>query len=107
MTAIHVRNYKFSSSFILFWYPDLISIIIVNWNGKKFLSECLDGLRQQVYHPLSVTLVDNGSDDGSIDFVAGNYPEVNTIALPRNLGFSAANNKNIGVRSSFLTDRPF
>ena len=71
---------------------DNISIIIVNWNGRKFLSECLDGLTQQVYYPLSVTLVDNGSDDGSIDFVVHNYPDVKTIALPKNLGFSAANN---------------
>jgi len=69
-----------------------ISIIIVNWNGRKLLSECLDGLRQQTYQEFSVILVDNGSNDGSIDFVNRNYPEVQTIALPKNVGFSAANN---------------
>ena len=69
-----------------------ISIIIVSWNGKKFLSECLDGLRQQTYQEFSVILVDNGSNDGSIDFVNRNYPEVRTIALSKNVGFSAANN---------------
>ncbi|MCK4815301.1 glycosyltransferase, partial [bacterium] len=68
------------------------SIVIVSWNGKKFLSECLDGLRRQIYQPLTITLVDNGSTDGSVDFVAQNYSEVNTIALSKNLGFSAANN---------------
>lgn len=71
---------------------DRVSIIIVNWNGKRFLSECLDGLRQQAYKEFSVVLVDNGSDDGSIDFVKHNYPEVVTIGLPKNVGFSAANN---------------
>jgi len=71
---------------------DKISIIIVNWNGKSLLSECLDGLRQQIYQQFSVTLVDNGSNDGSIDFVNCNYPEVKTIALSKNLGFAIANN---------------
>lgn len=71
---------------------NLISIIIVNWNGKRFLSECLDGVRQQVYQPISIILVDNGSTDGSIDFVTRNYPEVKTVALRKNFGFSAANN---------------
>jgi len=37
-------------------------------------------------------LVDNGSNDGSVDFVNDSYPEVKTIALPKNLGFCAANN---------------
>ena len=69
-----------------------VSIIVVNWDGKKFLSECLDGLSQQIYQPLSLIVVDNGSSDGSVDFVNRNYPEVKTIALPKNIGFSAANN---------------
>jgi len=69
-----------------------VAVIIVNWNGKRFLSECIDGLRQQAYREFSVTLVDNGSNDGSVDFVNHNYPEVKTIALTNNLGFAAANN---------------
>ena len=69
-----------------------ISIVIVNWNGKKFLAECLESLRHQAYRHFSIILVDNGSNDGSIDFVIRNYPEVKTIALPKNVGFSVANN---------------
>ncbi|MDL2122001.1 MAG: glycosyltransferase family 2 protein [Deltaproteobacteria bacterium] len=71
---------------------DLASVIIVNWNGMKFLPECLESLRQQAYRHFSIILVDNGSNDGSIDFVIRNYPEVKTIALPKNVGFSVANN---------------
>ena len=71
---------------------DLASVIIVNWNGRKFLSECLESLRHQAYRRFSIILVDNGSNDGSIDFVIRNYPEVKTIALPKNVGFSVANN---------------
>jgi len=71
---------------------DKISVIIVNWNGKRLLSGCLDGLRQQIYQPSSIILVDNGSDDGSVDFVKRNYPEVKIVALSKNLGFATANN---------------
>ena len=71
---------------------DLASVIIVNWNGRKFLPECLESLRHQAYLRFSIILVDNGSTDGSVDFVAQNYPEVHTIALPKNVGFSVANN---------------
>lgn len=69
-----------------------VSVIIVNWNGRKFLPECLEGLRQQQYAPLSIILVDNGSHDASIDFVSDNYPDVRIISLPENTGFSVANN---------------
>jgi GT2 family glycosyltransferase len=71
---------------------EAISIIIVNWNGKKFLSECLEGLRRQTYQSLTITLVDNGSTDGSVDFVKKIHPEVRVICLDRNEGFSVANN---------------
>lgn len=71
---------------------DLISVIIINWNGKKLVSECLDGLRRQTCQAFRAILVDNGSNDGSLDFIKHHYPEVETIALPENLGFSRANN---------------
>lgn len=69
-----------------------VAVLILNWNGRRFLPECLGGLRQQTYKEFSVILIDNGSNDGSIDFVHKNFPEVKTIALPRNIGFAAANN---------------
>jgi GT2 family glycosyltransferase len=71
---------------------DKVSVLLVNWNGRKLLSKCLDGLRQQTYRPFSVICVDNGSRDGSVDFINQYYPEVRTVALCQNLGFSAANN---------------
>ena len=69
-----------------------LKVIIVNWNGRELLTECLESLRGQEYKSLDITLADNGSIDGSVDFVTQTYPEVSTIALQNNAGFSAANN---------------
>ncbi len=74
-----------------------VSVIIVNWNGKSFLADCLDGLRQQTYRDFSVIMVDNGSNDGSLDYVQTHYPEVKTIDLSYNSGFAVAN--NIAIQS--------
>lgn len=69
-----------------------ITVIIVNWNGKRFLSECLNSLRNQTYQDFSTIVVDNGSEDGSTAFIAENFPEVRLIRLSCNTGFAVANN---------------
>ena len=69
-----------------------ISVIIVNWNGKQFLDTCLSSLRSQTFSDCETILVDNGSEDGSVDFVRQQFPEVRVISLNRNVGFAAANN---------------
>ena len=71
---------------------EMVSVIIVNWNGKHLLSECLDGLREQAFRKFSTILVDNGSTDGSVDFVSHHYPEVEVIGLVENSGFATGNN---------------
>jgi len=71
-----------------------ISVIIVNYNGLRFLNNCLASLRKQNY-PSSryeVILVDNGSKDDSISFVRNNWKEVRIIEARKNLGFAAGNN---------------
>ncbi len=75
----------------------LVSVIIVNWNGKKLIEECLIGLKKQTFNNFLIILVDNASDDKSLEFVQINYPEIKTVALPENLGFAAAN--NIAIKS--------
>ena len=69
-----------------------VSVIIVNWNGKDFLSECLEGLRSQSYRDFETIVVDNNSKDGSVEFVRKYYPEVRIVYNRRNIGFAAANN---------------
>jgi hypothetical protein len=69
-----------------------VAVIIVNWNGIPFLADCLDSLRGQVFKNFSIILVDNGSKDGSLDFVKKHYAEITTMAFADNLGFASANN---------------
>lgn len=74
-----------------------ITVIIVNWNGKAYLMQCLDALRRQSVQEVAVMVVDNGSTDGSLDAVRQQFPEATVIALKKNLGFAAAS--NVAIRS--------
>ncbi len=70
----------------------LISIIIVNWNGKKLLERCLKSLASQRYIRTEIIVVDNGSTDGSKVYVKKNFPYIKLIENKTNLGFAQANN---------------
>jgi len=77
----------------------LVSIVIPNWNGKAFLEECLESLRVQTFQDFEPILVENGSSDGSADFIKERYGDfVRLIENPKNLGVAGGN--NIGIRSS-------
>lgn len=77
-----------------------ISVIIPNWNGKHFLPDCLESLKKQTFRDFEVILVDNGSTDGSVEFVQGTYGEfVRIIRSERNLGYTGGN--NLGIRAAY------
>jgi GT2 family glycosyltransferase len=67
-------------------------IIVVNWNGRHFLTDCLVAAEQQTYGSYETIVVDNGSTDGSIAYVKSHFPAVRIIELDRNVGFAKANN---------------
>ncbi len=78
-------------------HPD-VSVVIVNWNGRHLLAECLDSLvGQRNIRDVEVILVDNGSQDGSAEFVQGHYQNVKVISLPENIGFAGGNNAGIRI----------
>jgi GT2 family glycosyltransferase len=77
-----------------------LSVVVLNWNGKTLLAECLSSLSNQSLADIEVLLVDNGSSDGSVDYVKAEFPEVRVIALEKNVGFSAGNNRGIEASSS-------
>jgi N-acetylglucosaminyl-diphospho-decaprenol L-rhamnosyltransferase len=74
----------------------LLSVIVINHNGEKWLPECLDSLASVAAGiPHEVILVDNGSQDASLQLLARAYPHVRVIANTTNRGFAAANNQGI------------
>lgn len=69
-----------------------ISVIVVNWNGRHYLEECLRSLEDQTFKRFETILVDNGSCDGSVAFVKEVFPWVSAVSLSENSGFCHANN---------------
>lgn len=70
------------------------SIIIVTYNHKKYMRECLSSVLSN--DPLEIIVVDNGSTDGTPEFIEENFPEVKLVRSPRNLGYGGGN--NLGVK---------
>lgn len=75
----------------------LLSIIIPNYNGVRYLTPCFNALRQQTYPHLEIILVDNGSRDDSITLTRREFPEVRILELDRNLGLTGAINRGIDL----------
>lgn len=73
-----------------------MNVIVVNWNGRRHLADGLPSLLATRYASFRITVLDNGSTDDSLAWLAANYPAVEVVALGRNLGFAAAN--NVGMR---------
>jgi GT2 family glycosyltransferase len=76
----------------------LISVVVLNWNGRSVLDNCLKSLYDQTYRPLEIIVVDNASTDGSAEDVRQKFPEVKLIVNATNLGFGAGN--NIGIQAA-------
>lgn len=68
-----------------------VSIIIVNWNGKALLADCIGSILCQTYTDYEIILVDNGSTDESAEFVADAFPLVKVVGLMNNSGFTGGN----------------
>ena len=73
----------------------MVSVVIPNWNGKKYLRQCLKSLRQQDFRKFEIIVVDNGSEDDSVDMMKREFPEVKILRMRKNEGFCRAVNKGI------------
>ena len=76
----------------------LVSVVILNFNGKKFLNKCLVSVLASEQLNFEVILVDNASNDGSIELAQENFSRSNLMIIRncKNLGFAEGN--NIGAR---------
>src|SRR4029453_3659377 len=67
-------------------------VVVPNWNGLDFLADCLNSLVAQSEPNFSITVVDNGSTDGSRELVQNQYPSVKLILREKNYGFTGGTN---------------
>lgn len=70
-----------------------IAIVILNWNGKKYLEKFLPSVFTSTYSNYKIYVADNGSTDGSVDFLKEYYPQTELIILPENYGFAKGYNE--------------
>lgn len=75
-----------------------VTIVIPNCNGLKYLETCMDALRRQTMKDVEILFVDNGSTDGSSEYIKTHYPEVQILQLAENTGFCGA--VNVGIANA-------
>lgn len=74
-----------------------VAVLVLNLNGRDHLSACLPGLDAQVYPNREIVIVDNGSTDGSVDYVRRAHAGVRVLELGENRGFCAAYNAAVAA----------
>ena len=74
-----------------------VSIIVVNWNGRHLMDECLGALFSQTYLAREIILVDNNSTDSSVEYVRERFAAVKIVELPENRGFTGGNLAGFGA----------
>ena len=81
-----------------------ILVIIVTYNAMPWANRCLTSLRQSII-PCDVTIIDNGSTDGTQEYIHTYFPEIELIGIKKNLGFGQAN--NIGIQKAIDNNYEF
>ena len=77
-----------------------VSVVIPNYNGEKFLRDCLNSLNDQSMKDFEIIIVDNGSKDDSVKVISECLKDVKLIRLDKNYGFSRAVNEGIRAASA-------
>ena len=78
----------------------LVYVIVLNYNGRRWLKNCFDALLKTKYDNYRIVLIDNASNDGSVEIVRSEFSQIEVIVNHSNLGFSEGN--NIGVRKALM-----
>ncbi|MDB4285959.1 glycosyltransferase family 2 protein [bacterium] len=69
-----------------------VTILILNWNGRKWLEKFLPSVTKTTYKPLHILIADNGSTDDSLEFLKTHYPQIEILVFDKNHGFTGGNN---------------
>ena len=79
-----------------------VTVVIPNYNGMRFLDECLSSLEKQTYREFETLVIDNASADESAEYIRKNFPWVRVVVTKKNLGF--AGGVNLGI---YLSKTPY
>ena len=74
-----------------------VTAIIVNWNDKDVIVECIQSILDQNRNEIDIIISDNGSKDDSVEFIRRRFPSVKIIENGKNLGFGSAINRGLGL----------
>ncbi|MGQ9544432.1 MAG: glycosyltransferase family 2 protein [Candidatus Bathycorpusculaceae bacterium] len=74
-----------------------VTLLVLNYNGRKYLPSCLDSLLKTDYPKFEVVVIDNCSSDNSVEFVKKNYPNVRIIENGENIGYACAINSAMEI----------
>lgn len=80
-------------------------IVVLNWNSREMTEQCLQSLLAMEGSSFEILVVDNGSRDGSVEYLRNRFPQIQVIANGRNLGFAAG--CNVGIRQGLAEDADF
>jgi glycosyltransferase involved in cell wall biosynthesis len=87
--------------------PDRVSVIVPIHDAERYLDEAVQSILEQMYRPLELLLVDDGSTDGSARIassLASTHPEIQLLQLRENLGPATARNRGLAqARGAFIT----
>ena len=72
-------------------YPK-VHVIVLNWNGKDGIEQCLSSLKRVDYPNYEILVVDNNSSDDSVNFLKDNFSDINLLCLEKNLKYAGGNN---------------
>jgi len=80
-----------------------VSVIVTNYNGRRYLERCLTSLREQTYPAVEIILSDDASSDGSVELVRARFPDVKVTINPRNRGLAVTSNSGARIaRGEYL-----
>ena len=75
-----------------------LSIVIISWNDLKYIADCIRSIyAERLTMEFEIIVTDNGSTDGSLDFIGENFPQVRTVANGANIGYGPGNNAGFNV----------
>jgi GT2 family glycosyltransferase len=75
----------------------MTQIVVLNWNSCEMTANCLRSLLAMRGEQFTIVVIDNGSSDGSVEYLRDTFPQVQVIAQPCNLGFAAGCNVGMGI----------